>query len=87
MPISLGPLQGSLLFYFTSIEATQPRGIIPLENAEVSTGEPGKPGDRRAKYMIRVDVDPNAEVRKRLYLLSARSTAGLKEWVAVCALC
>ena len=77
-------VQGSTLFYFTAFDSPQPRGVIPLENAQIHAGERGQKGaDRRAKYLIRVEVDPHADVRKHTYLLSARSTSGQKEWLAV----
>jgi hypothetical protein len=77
-------VQGASLFYFTAIDSPQPRGIIPLEHGVISAGEVSrKTGDRRDKYIIKIEVDPNAEVRKYTYLLSARSSSGQTEWLQV----
>ena len=77
-------MQGASLFYFTAFDSPQPRGIIPIENAKVTKGQrPAGSHDRRDKYLIRIDLDPEVEVARDFYLLSARSKAGLEGWIEV----
>lgn len=77
-------VQGCSLFYFTSPEDFSPRGVIPLEQAEIAEGKRTQGIiDRRDKYIISVTVDPSFQCKKPVYLLSARSSSGQTEWLQV----
>ena len=76
--------QGASLFYFTEFDSPTPRGIIPIENAEVLRGERAHATtDRRDKYLIKIVLDPTFEAKREFYLLSARSNSGYEGWLAV----